>query len=106
MSLLWSVDCQGKVFTLSTAQDQWTELDNNGLDVKKISVHEFFTWCIGGDHRIYIYVPAKDIPIRYRVVTYENEVISSVITDFYLLFFVIQFWFIDLNQLDYSHDFN
>lgn len=73
MSLLWAADCYGKVFTISTADDHWIELDSNGLDIKKISVHEFFTWAIGGDHQIYMYVPARDIPIRYRVVTFENE---------------------------------
>lgn len=74
MSLLWAVDCHGKVYRLSTADEHWTELEYCGLEIKKISVHEFFTWAIGGDHQIYIYVPARDIPIRYKVVTFENEV--------------------------------
>ncbi|KAG8180130.1 hypothetical protein JTE90_027084 [Oedothorax gibbosus] len=43
------------------------------MDFKKVAAHEFFTWAIGGDHQIYIYVPARDVPIRCRVVTYENE---------------------------------
>lgn len=76
MSFLWAVDCYGKVYTLSTTNDHWTELDYDGLDIKRISVHDFITWGIGGDHQIYIYVPARDIPIRYRVVTFENEVIG------------------------------
>lgn len=75
MSYLWAVDCYGKVFILCTSDDHWTELESNGLDIKKVSAHEYFTWAVGGDHQIYIYIPTKDIPIRYRVVTYENEVI-------------------------------
>ncbi|XP_071037435.1 tectonin beta-propeller repeat-containing protein 1 isoform X2 [Parasteatoda tepidariorum] len=71
MSYLWAVNSLGKVYTLSTAEDAWVEV--SGLEIKRISAHEFFTWAIGGDHQVYIFVPTRDIPIRCRVVTYENE---------------------------------
>ncbi|XP_054724714.1 tectonin beta-propeller repeat-containing protein 1-like [Uloborus diversus] len=73
MSYLWAVNSLGKVYILSTAEQRWTELETNGIDFKRVSSNDFFTWAIGGDHQIYIYVPTRDIPIRYRVVTYENE---------------------------------
>ncbi|GIY40723.1 tectonin beta-propeller repeat-containing protein, partial [Caerostris extrusa] len=73
MTNLWAVNSLGKVYTLSTNEDCWVELKSDGVDFKKVAAHEFFTWAISGDHQIYIYVPTRDIPIRYRVVTYENE---------------------------------
>ncbi|PRD31442.1 UNVERIFIED_CONTAM: Pex23 [Trichonephila clavipes] len=72
MTNLWAVNSLGKVYTLSTNEDHWVEIKSE-VDFKKVSTHEFFTWAISGDHQIYIYVPTRDIPIRYRVVTYENE---------------------------------
>ncbi|CAL1279116.1 unnamed protein product [Larinioides sclopetarius] len=73
MTNLWAVNSLGKVYTLSTSDDHWTELISDGIDFKKVAAHEFFTWAISGDHQIYIYVPTRDIPIRCKVVTYENE---------------------------------
>ncbi|GFU35560.1 tectonin beta-propeller repeat-containing protein 1 [Nephila pilipes] len=73
MTNLWAVNSLGKVYTLSTNEDHWVEIKSDGVDFKKIASHEFFTWAISSDHQIYIYVPTRDIPIRYRVVTYENE---------------------------------
>lgn len=73
-SLLFGINNEGRVYTLSTTGSMWRELPYNGQDFKKLSGVPHFLWGLGGDHQIYVYVHGLDIPIRVREESYENEV--------------------------------
>ncbi|XP_050309364.1 tectonin beta-propeller repeat-containing protein isoform X2 [Anthonomus grandis grandis] len=73
ISLLFGINNEGRVYTLSTSGSMWRELPYNGQDFKKLSGVPHFLWGLGGDHQIYVYVHGLDIPIRIREESYENE---------------------------------
>ncbi|XP_019761431.1 tectonin beta-propeller repeat-containing protein isoform X1 [Dendroctonus ponderosae] len=72
-SLLFGINNEGRVHTLSTTGSMWRELPYNGQEFKKLSGVPHFLWGLGGDHQLYVYVHALDIPIRIREESYENE---------------------------------
>lgn len=73
-SLLFGINNEGRVHTLSTSGSIWRELPYVGQEFKKLSAIPHFLWALGGDHQIYVYVHGLDIPIRIREEAYENEV--------------------------------
>lgn len=73
-SLLFGINNEGRVHTLSTTGSMWRELPYNGQEFKKLAGVPHFLWGLGGDHQLYVYVHALDIPIRIREESYENEV--------------------------------
>ncbi|XP_054159863.1 tectonin beta-propeller repeat-containing protein 1-like [Oppia nitens] len=70
---LWSVDNCGIVHSLDIKTKQWSQLSYQRLEFKRLSSAPQSIWAIGGDHQIYIYLPASDIPIRVCALTYENQ---------------------------------
>ncbi|KAK4880363.1 hypothetical protein RN001_008509 [Aquatica leii] len=72
-SLLFSINNEGRVHTLSTSGTVWRELPYVGQEFKKLSAVPHFLWALGGDHQVYVYVHGLDIPIRVREESYENE---------------------------------
>ncbi|KAF5287072.1 hypothetical protein FQA39_LY16057 [Lamprigera yunnana] len=72
-SLLFSINNEGRVHTLSTSGTVWRELPYVGQEFKKLSAIPHFLWALGGDHQVYVYVHGLDIPIRIREESYENE---------------------------------
>lgn len=73
-SLLFGINNEGRVHTLSTTGTMWREIPYAGQEFKKLSAVPYFLWALGGDHQIYVYVHGLDIPIRVREEAYENEV--------------------------------
>ncbi|KAK9870500.1 hypothetical protein WA026_008057 [Henosepilachna vigintioctopunctata] len=72
-SILFGINNEGRVHTLSTTGSFWRELPYGGQEFKKLSALPHFLWALGGDHQIYVYVHGLDIPIRVREESYENE---------------------------------
>ncbi|XP_028844606.1 tectonin beta-propeller repeat-containing protein 1-like [Denticeps clupeoides] len=72
-SLLWAVDVYGRVYSLSTAGQQWERCRDAHLDFKRVSATAQCCWGIAGDNQIYLNVHASDLPIRYQEETYENQ---------------------------------
>ncbi|XP_072376481.1 tectonin beta-propeller repeat-containing protein [Diabrotica undecimpunctata] len=72
-SLLFGINNEGRVHTLSTTGSVWRELPYAGQEFKKLSSVPFFLWALGGDHQIYVYVYGLDVPIRVVEEAYENE---------------------------------
>ncbi|XP_017786159.1 PREDICTED: tectonin beta-propeller repeat-containing protein [Nicrophorus vespilloides] len=72
-SLLFGINNEGRVYTLSTTGGMWRELPYVGQEFKKLSGIPHFLWALGGDHQVYVYVHGLDIPIRVREECYENE---------------------------------
>ncbi|XP_008194152.1 tectonin beta-propeller repeat-containing protein isoform X3 [Tribolium castaneum] len=72
-SLLFGINSEGRVHTLSTTGTMWREIPYAGQEFKKLSAVPHFLWALGGDHQIYVYVHGLDIPIRVREESYENE---------------------------------
>lgn len=78
-SKLWLLNSEGKVFTLSPHSrhlQQVTEC-GTGQEFKRLSALPQSTWALGSDHRLYVYVPSSDIPVRVQEVTFENEVFPN-----------------------------
>uniref|UniRef100_A0A671MZE4 Tectonin beta-propeller repeat-containing protein 1 n=1 Tax=Sinocyclocheilus anshuiensis TaxID=1608454 RepID=A0A671MZE4_9TELE len=73
-SLLWAVDVYGRVYSLSTAGQQWEHCRDAHLEFKRVTAIQQCCWSIACDHQIYLYVHASDVPIRYQEETYENQV--------------------------------
>lgn len=73
-SVLFGINNEGRVYTLSTSGSMWRELQYVGQEFKKLSSIPYFLWALGGDHQIYVYVHGLDIPIRVKEEAYENEV--------------------------------
>lgn len=73
-SLLFGINNEGRVHTLSTTGTMWREIPYAGQEFKKLSGVPYFLWALGGDHQIYVYVHGLDIQIRVREEAYENEV--------------------------------
>ncbi|XP_022901913.1 tectonin beta-propeller repeat-containing protein isoform X3 [Onthophagus taurus] len=72
-SLLFGINNEGRVHTLSTSGSMWRELTYVGQEFKKLSAVPHFLWALGGDHQIYVYVHGLDVPIKVREESYENE---------------------------------
>ncbi|KAJ8413693.1 hypothetical protein AAFF_G00082000 [Aldrovandia affinis] len=72
-SLLWAVDVYGRVYSLSTAGQQWEQCRDAQLEFKRATAVQQCCWGIACDHQIYLYVHASDVPIRYQEETYENQ---------------------------------
>lgn len=73
-SVIFGINNEGRVYTLSTSGSVWRELQYVGQEFKKISGIRHFLWALGGDHQIYVYVHGLDIPIKVKEEAYENEV--------------------------------
>ncbi|XP_064613719.1 tectonin beta-propeller repeat-containing protein 1-like isoform X2 [Liolophura sinensis] len=74
-SKLWLLNSEGKVFTLSPHSRHLQHVTGHGVgrEFKRVSALPQSTWALGSDHRLYVYVPSSDIPVRVQEVTYENE---------------------------------
>uniref|UniRef100_A0A8C1MDF3 Tectonin beta-propeller repeat-containing protein 1 n=1 Tax=Cyprinus carpio TaxID=7962 RepID=A0A8C1MDF3_CYPCA len=72
-SLLWAVDVYGRVYSLSTAGQQWEHCRDAHLEFKRVTAVQQCCWSIACDHNIYLYVHASEVPIRYQEETYENQ---------------------------------
>ncbi|XP_062382179.1 tectonin beta-propeller repeat-containing protein 1 [Sardina pilchardus] len=72
-SLLWAVDVYGRVYSLSTAGQQWEQCRDAHLEFKRATAVRQCCWGIACDHNIYLNVHASDLPIRYQEETYENQ---------------------------------
>lgn len=74
ITLLWAVDVYGRVYSLSTAGQQWVRADDMLLELKRVSAGKDRCWGIGCDHRVYLNMMPSETSIRYREETYENQV--------------------------------
>ncbi|XP_029953722.1 tectonin beta-propeller repeat-containing protein 1 [Salarias fasciatus] len=72
-SLLWAVDVYGRVYSLSTAGQQWEQCRDAQMEFKRVTAAQQCCWGIACDNRIYLNVYASDLPIRYQEETYENQ---------------------------------
>ncbi|AWP17426.1 putative tectonin beta-propeller repeat-containing protein 1 isoform 2 [Scophthalmus maximus] len=73
VSLLWAVDVYGRVYSLSTAGQQWEHCHDAQLEFKRVTAAEQCCWGIACDNNIYLNVHASDLPVRYQEETYENQ---------------------------------
>lgn len=76
-SLLWAVDVYGRVYSLSTASQQWEQCRDAHLEFKRVTAVRQCCWGIACDHNIYLNVHASDLPIRYQEETFENQVCAA-----------------------------
>lgn len=74
ITLLWAVDVYGRVYSLSTAGQQWERCDDMLLELKRISAGKGRCWGIGCDHHVYLNMMPSEASIRYKEETYENQV--------------------------------
>ncbi|XP_077595606.1 tectonin beta-propeller repeat-containing protein 1 [Stigmatopora nigra] len=72
-SRLWAVDVHGRVYSLSTAGQQWEQCREAQLEFKRVSATGCCCWGIACDNKIYLNVYASDVPIRFQEETYENQ---------------------------------
>uniref|UniRef100_A0A671R3A9 Tectonin beta-propeller repeat containing 1a n=1 Tax=Sinocyclocheilus anshuiensis TaxID=1608454 RepID=A0A671R3A9_9TELE len=72
-SLLWAVDVYGRVYSLSTAGQQWEHCRDAHLEFKRVTAVQQCCWSIACDHNIYLYVHASDVLVRYQEETFENQ---------------------------------
>lgn len=73
-SALWAVDLFGRVYTLSTAGQNWELCKDTQLEFKRVSAATQCCWGIACDNQVYVYVCASDVPIRHQEEAYENQV--------------------------------
>lgn len=73
-SRLWVVDVYGRVFSLSTAGQQWEQCRDAQMEFKRVTAAQQCCWGIACDNNVYLNVHASDLPIRYHEETYENQV--------------------------------
>ncbi|XP_029692376.1 tectonin beta-propeller repeat-containing protein 1 isoform X1 [Takifugu rubripes] len=73
ITLLWAVDVYGRVYSLSTAGQQWVRADDMLLELKRVSAGKGRCWGIGCDHRVYLNMMPSETSIRYREEAYENQ---------------------------------
>lgn len=74
VSLLWAVDVYGRVYSLSTAGQQWEQCRDAQMEFKRVAAAQQCCWGIACDNNIYLNVHASDLPVRYQEETYENQV--------------------------------
>uniref|UniRef100_A0A8C5E3T3 Tectonin beta-propeller repeat-containing protein 1 n=1 Tax=Gouania willdenowi TaxID=441366 RepID=A0A8C5E3T3_GOUWI len=72
-SQLWAVDVYGRVYSLSTAGQQWEQCHDAQMEFKRVTAAQQCCWGIACDHSIYLNVLASDLPIRYQEEAYENQ---------------------------------
>ncbi|TWW81498.1 Tectonin beta-propeller repeat-containing protein 1 [Takifugu flavidus] len=72
-SLLWVVDVYGRVFSLSTAGQQWEQCHDIQMEFKRVAAAQQCCWGIACDSNIYLNVHASDLPVRYQEEAYENQ---------------------------------
>ena len=77
-SQLFAVNNLGRVFSLSTDEVCWRELDYLGIEFKRLTAHESVLWALGGDHQVYVFVYGSSVPIRVCEESYENQVCVCV----------------------------
>lgn len=73
-SLLWAVDVHGRIYSLSSAGQQWELWRDAPMEFKRVTAAQQCCWSLGCDNGIYLNVFASDVPVRYREETYENQV--------------------------------
>ncbi|XP_068610412.1 tectonin beta-propeller repeat-containing protein 1 [Brachionichthys hirsutus] len=73
VSLLWAVDVYGRVYSLSTAGQQWEQCRDAQLEFKRLTAAQQCCWGIACDNSIYLNVHASDLSVRYQEETYENQ---------------------------------
>uniref|UniRef100_A0AAQ5YC82 Tectonin beta-propeller repeat-containing protein 1 n=1 Tax=Amphiprion ocellaris TaxID=80972 RepID=A0AAQ5YC82_AMPOC len=73
VSLLWAVDVYGRVYSLSTAGQQWEQCRDAQMEFKRVTAAQQCCWGIACDNNIYLNVHASDLPVRYQEETYENQ---------------------------------
>lgn len=73
ISLLWAVDVYGRVYSLSTAGQQWDPCRDAQMEFKRVTAAQQCCWGIACDNNIYLNVHASDLPVRYQEETYENQ---------------------------------
>lgn len=73
ISLLWAVDVHGRVYSLSTAGQQWDQCRDAHMEIKRVTAAQQCCWGIACDNSIYLNVHASDLPVRYQEETYENQ---------------------------------
>lgn len=74
ISVLWAVDVYGRVYSLSTAGQQWEQCRDAQMEFKRVTAAQQCCWGIACDNKIYLNVHASDLPVRYQEETYENQV--------------------------------
>ncbi|XP_057681391.1 tectonin beta-propeller repeat-containing protein 1 isoform X2 [Corythoichthys intestinalis] len=72
-SRLWAVDVHGRVYSLSTAGQQWEQCRDAQLEFKRVTAAQQCCWGIACDNKIYLNVYASDVHIRFQEETYENQ---------------------------------
>ncbi|XP_075890776.1 tectonin beta-propeller repeat-containing protein 1 [Nelusetta ayraudi] len=72
-SLLWAVDVYGRVYSLSTAGQQWEQCHDAHMEFKRVTAAQQCCWGIACDNNIHLNVHASDLPVRYQEDTYENQ---------------------------------
>ncbi|KAI3365576.1 hypothetical protein L3Q82_010660, partial [Scortum barcoo] len=73
VSLLWAVDVYGRVYSLSTAGQQWEHCRDALMEFKRVTAAKQCCWGIACDNNIYLNVHASDLPVRYQEEAYENQ---------------------------------
>lgn len=74
VSLLWAVDVHGRVYSLSTAGQQWEQCRDAHLEFKRVTAAQQCCWGIACDNKVYLNVHASALPVRFQEEAYENQV--------------------------------
>uniref|UniRef100_H3D5S4 Tectonin beta-propeller repeat-containing protein 1 n=1 Tax=Tetraodon nigroviridis TaxID=99883 RepID=H3D5S4_TETNG len=72
-SLLWAVDVFGRVFSLSTAGQQWEQCRDVQMEFKRLAAARQCCWGIACDNNVYLNLHASDLPVRYQEESFENQ---------------------------------
>ncbi|XP_077406349.1 tectonin beta-propeller repeat-containing protein 1 [Vanacampus margaritifer] len=72
-SRLWAVDVHGRIYSLSTAGQQWEQCRDAQMAFKRVTAAQQCCWGIACDNKIYLNVYASDVHIRFQEETYENQ---------------------------------
>lgn len=70
---LWVVNSSGGIKYLKVKELTWKDLEFDGIEFKRVAVTPQSAFAVGSDHQIYVYVQARDVPIRIAEETYENQ---------------------------------
>ena len=71
--VIWLADCNGAAYTLSVEDNKLTPRSNESVVIKRISAVESCAFAVGIDQEVYVFVNNRDVPIRVKVHTYENQ---------------------------------
>lgn len=72
-AVIWLTDTNGYAYTLSLEDNKLKLRSEENDIIKRISAVESCAFAVGGDQSVYMYVHARDVPIRVQVSTYENQ---------------------------------